>query len=185
LTGMTDIVDRLIAVFDTPSGHANYGEGISQREHALQAAWAAEREGASPALVTAALLHDVGHLLHGLGEDIADKGVDARHEAVGAAFLLRHFGEDVVGPVALHVEAKRYLVAREPGYAALLSAASVRSLELQGGPMSDDEADRFAAKRFAKDALRLRRWDEDAKIVGLETPAPSHFRKYVEASLRR
>lgn len=182
---MTDIVDRLIAVFDQPAGHAGYGEGISQREHALQAAWLAEKEGASPALVAAALLHDVGHLLHGLGEDIAEKGVDGRHEAVGAAFLLRHFGEDVVGPVALHVDAKRYLVAVEPGYAERLSDASVLSLKLQGGPMSKAETDRFAAKRFAKDALRLRRWDEEAKLVGYATPEPSHFRKYVEAALRR
>jgi len=91
----------------------------------------------------------------------------------------------VVGPVALHVEAKRYLVAAEPGYAERLSEASVRSLELQGGPMSKEESDRFAAKRFAKDALRLRRWDEEAKLVGYTTPEPIHFRKYVEAALRR
>jgi gamma-butyrobetaine dioxygenase len=86
--------------------------------------------------------------------------------------------------VALHVDAKRYLVAVEPGYAERLSDASVLSLKLQGGPMSKDEANRFAAKRFAKDALRLRRWDEEAKLVGYATPEPVHFRKYVEAALR-
>ncbi|MBI1245282.1 MAG: HD domain-containing protein [Alphaproteobacteria bacterium] len=181
---MTPIIDKLIAVFDSPSGHSTYGEGISQREHALQSAWLAEKEGASPALVTAALLHDVGHLLHDLGEDVAERGIDSRHEALGAAYLMRHFGEDVVGPVALHVEAKRYLVSAEPGYADKLSEASVRSLELQGGPMSADEAARFASKRFAKDALRLRHWDEEAKLVGYTTPEPAHFRKYIEAALR-
>ncbi|MBL8806822.1 MAG: metal-dependent phosphohydrolase [Rhodospirillales bacterium] len=181
---MTQIVDRLIAVFDSPSGRSTYGEGITQREHALQSAWLAEKEGASPALVTAALLHDVGHLLHDLGEDVAERGIDSRHEALGAAFLMRHFGEDVVGPVALHVEAKRYLVSAEPGYAEKLSEASVRSLELQGGAMSKAEAERFASKRFAKDALRLRRWDEEAKLVDYVTPEPAHFRKFVEAALR-
>ncbi len=182
---MSEIVDRILAVLAGPDGSAHYGEGVSECAHALQAAFLAEQEGAAPALVAAALLHDIGHLLHGLGEDVAERGIDARHEAVGAAYLSKHFVEEVVGPVALHVDAKRYRVAAEPAYADTLSPASVRSLALQGGPMDADEMKRYIAKRHAIDALRLRAWDDQAKIVGLATPDPAHFRPVLEASLRR
>jgi [1-hydroxy-2-(trimethylamino)ethyl]phosphonate dioxygenase len=178
------IVDRILAVFDQPEGHAHYGEGVSEREHALQAAQLAEQAGAPPSLVAACLLHDIGHLLHGLGEDIAARGIDAKHEAVGAAYLARYFTDDVVGPVALHVDAKRYRVAADPPYAATLSPASVRSLALQGGPMDADEMKRYIAKKHAIAALRLREWDDLAKVVGRVTPAPLHFRAALTACLR-
>lgn len=181
---MTDIVDRIVAKLEGPEAERHYGEGVSEREHALQAAACARSEGAPLPLIAAALLHDIGHLLHGLDEDIAEKGVDGKHEAVGAAFLAKHFVEDVVGPVALHVDAKRYLVGTEPGYAAKLSPASVLSLKLQGGPMGPEEAAAFAAKKHAPAALRVRRWDEEAKIVGLEVPPVSSYRDALEASLR-
>jgi [1-hydroxy-2-(trimethylamino)ethyl]phosphonate dioxygenase len=181
---MDQIVDRILAVFDGPQGHAHYGEGVSEREHALQTAALAEQAGALPALVAACLLHDIGHLLHGLGEDIAEQGIDAKHEAVGAAYLARYFVEGVVGPVALHVDAKRYRVAADPSYAATLSAASVRSLALQGGPMDADEMKRYIVKRYAIEALRLREWDDLAKVVGRPTPAPAHFRASLTANLR-
>ncbi len=181
---MDQIVDKILAVFDQPEGHAHYGEGVSEREHALQAAQLAEQAGASSALVAACLLHDIGHLLHGLGEDVAARGIDAKHEAVGAAYLARHFVDDVVGPVALHVDAKRYRVAADPSYGATLSPASVRSLALQGGPMDADEMKRYIAKKHALAALQLREWDDQAKIVGRATPAPAHYRAALAASLR-
>ncbi len=181
---MDQIVDRILAVFDQPEGHAHYGEGVTEREHALQAASLAEQAGAPSSLVAACLLHDIGHLLHGLGEDIASHGVDAKHEAVGAAYLARYFTDDVVGPVALHVDAKRYRVAADPPYAATLSPASVRSLALQGGPMDADEMKRYIAKKHAIAALRLREWDDQAKVVGRPTPPPAHFRAALTACLR-
>ena len=181
---MSEIVERILAVLDGPDGAAHYGEGVSERAHALQAALLAEQEQAPPALIAAALLHDIGHLLHGLGEDIAERGIDARHEAVGAAYLAKHFVDDVVGPVALHVDAKRYRVAAEPAYAETLSPASVRSLALQGGPMDADEMKRYIAKKHAIAALRLREWDDQAKVVGRATPVPAHFRAALTASLR-
>jgi predicted HD phosphohydrolase len=181
---MTDIVDRIVAKLEGPEADRHYGEGVSERDHALQAAALARAEGAPPELIVAALLHDIGHLLHGLDEDIAARGIDGKHEAVGAAFLARHFREAVVGPVALHVDAKRYLVAAEPGYAAKLSPASVLSLKLQGGPMGEAEAKAFAAKTHFAGALRVRRWDEEAKIVGLAVPPPVAYRDVLEASLR-
>ena len=112
---------------------------MSQAEHALQAAELAEREGAPDRLVVAALLHDVGHLLDGQDEDLADRGVDGRHEEAGCAWLARHFGPEVTEPIRLHVAAKRYLCAVDPSYLDGLSPASRLSLSVQGGPMGAEE----------------------------------------------
>lgn len=180
-----DPVAEAIALFAAGGGERYLGELVTQSEHALQAAWLAEKEGAAPALIVAALLHDVGHLLHDEGDDAAMRGLDTRHEALGAAFLSRRFATEVVAAVSLHVEAKRYLAAIEPDYAARLSPASALSLQLQGGPMDPAECRRFEAKRAAADAVRLRRWDDAAKTVGLATPGFDHFRPYLEAVVRR
>jgi phosphonate degradation associated HDIG domain protein len=167
-------------------GDAAYlGEPVSQTEHALQAALAAERFGAPPALVAAALLHDFGHLLHDLPEDCADNGVDDRHEERGAIWLAGHFGPVVVEPVRLHVPAKRYLCAAEPDYLAALTPASRLSLKLQGGPMTPCEIGRFRELPHAADAVSLRRWDEWAKQPGLATPPLRHFLPHLEAALVR
>lgn len=165
-------------------GHEGYGEGVSQLEHAIQCAAFAERDGASPALVAAAYLHDIGHLLHDLPQDIADSGVDTQHESTGSAWLSQYFGPELTEPVRMHVAAKRYLAATEPGYFDLLSDASKLSLQLQGGPMSADQARAFEAQPFFADAIRLRRWDEEGKIVGFQGPAPAHFEAVVAGCLR-
>ena len=166
-------------------GHEGYGEGVSQLEHALQCAVFAQRDGASESLVVATLLHDIGHMLHDLPEDIADQGIDAQHESLGSAWLSQHFGPAVSEPVRLHVAAKRYLSAREAGYFDLLSEASKLSLKLQGGPMSAEEQSRFAAERFFKEAVDLRRWDDEGKIVGMPTPDIAHFEAMITRCLRR
>jgi [1-hydroxy-2-(trimethylamino)ethyl]phosphonate dioxygenase len=165
-------------------GPATYGEGVTQNEHALQAALLAEKSGAKPALIAAALLHDIGHLLHELPEDIAEQGVDTRHEALGSAWLSQHFGPEVSEPVRLHVAAKRYLCRVEPAYFDALSEASKLSLRLQGGPMSMEEAEAFAALPVALDAVQVRRWDDEAKRVGLQTPAFEYFIPYLGTVVR-
>jgi phosphonate degradation associated HDIG domain protein len=165
-------------------GGDTYGEGVSQLEHALQCAACAERDGAPPALIAATLLHDIGHLIHDLPQDVADQGIDTQHESLGSAFLSQHFGPAVSEPVRLHVAAKRYLATTEQGYCGLLSPASIQSLQLQGGLMSAEERSRFAAERFAEDAVRLRRWDDEGKIVGADTPGLAHFERYVTDVLR-
>lgn len=152
------------------AGAARYGgEAVSQLDHALQSAALAAREGASDALVVAALLHDLGHLAHPDSDAASRAGRDLRHEQVGARLLARWFPPAVTEPVRLHVQAKR-LLARDPGYAAALSEESVRTLALQGGPFDDTEAAAFRALPFAEDAVRMRRWDDAAKIVGLVVP---------------
>ena len=164
-------------------GHERYtGEPVTHLQHALQAATLAERAGASDALVAAALLHDIGHLWHGAPGTPSVNGVDDRHELLAAEVLSRCFGDDVVQPVALHVAAKRRLC-RNPAYLKLLTEDSLRSLALQGGPMSEMEIQAFDALPFAQDALRLRRWDDGAKLTGFDTEPLAHFWPRVQASL--
>jgi phosphonate degradation associated HDIG domain protein len=178
-------VDRILDVFAEKGHGAYFGEAVTESEHALQTAALAETSGARPELVAAALLHDIGHLLHGLGEDFADRGIDDRHEDAGAAWLSRHFGPAVADPVRLHVAAKRYLCEVEPGYWAGLSPASRRSLELQGGPFTPGEVRRFEAEPYYKDAVALRRWDDAAKVPGLAVPGLDHYRPVLNAVLLR
>jgi [1-hydroxy-2-(trimethylamino)ethyl]phosphonate dioxygenase len=144
---------------------------VNQQQHALQGAWLAEREGKGDAMIVAALLHDIGHMVHDLGESPADAGIDDRHEDLGHAWLQAHFGPEVTEPVRLHVAAKRYLCA----VAAKLSPDSVKSLALQGGPMSAEEVAGFEALPHHREAVQLRRYDEQAKVKGLETPPVAHF----------
>ena len=165
-------------------GQQHYGEGVSLLEHCVQCAAFAERDGASQALVAAALLHDIGHLLHDLPEDVAEQGIDTQHESVGSAWLSQHFGPEVSEPVRMHVAAKRYLAATEAGYFDLLSDASKLSLKLHGGPMSAPEVQAFKAERFFTDAVRLRRWDEEGKIVGYKGPDLGHFETAIQACLK-
>ena len=163
-----------------------YGlSAINQLQHALQAAALAEADNCKPATVLASLLHAVGDMVHGLGEDPAGRGIDDVHEELGAKWLAERFGPEVSEPVRLHVAAKRYLCATEPGYLGELSAASVQSLELQGGPMSPAEVARFAAEPFAEAAVRLRRWDDLAKRTDLTTPDFAHYLAMIEAVIRR
>jgi phosphonate degradation associated HDIG domain protein len=178
-------IDRLFDLLERGAARLYGGETVSQLEHALQCATLAEESGAAPVLVTAALFHDLGHLVHELGAEPAARGIDDRHEHAGAALLARWFGDATCIPVRLHVDAKRYLCAVEPDYFATLSAASVRSLALQGGALAAEEATRFAEAPYARDAIALRRWDEGAKLAGLKTPPIEHFRPIVAASLRQ
>lgn len=179
-----DPIDEIARLFRERGDSGYGGEAINQREHALQAALFAERDGAESALIAAALLHDVGHLLHNLPEDAPDREIDDRHEELAARYLARRFGPDVVEPVRLHVPAKRYLCTAEPGYLAALSAPSLLSLRLQGGPMSADEVAEFRSSPHFAAAIRLRRWDEAAKIPGFATPDLAHFLPHVRAALR-
>jgi phosphonate degradation associated HDIG domain protein len=157
-------------------GHEQYaGEPVTQLQHALQAATLAEREAADDALVTAALLHDLGHLVQDLGETPTLRGIDDLHQYAALPFLRGLFPERVLGAIQGHVDAKRWLCARRPGYHETLSEDSKRSLLLQGGIFNDDDADRFIAQPGAADAVRVRVWDDLAKSASMETPPLAHF----------
>ena len=162
------------------------GEAVTQRDHALQCAWLAERDGAGPELIVAALLHDAGHLVHHLGDDCALSGVDDQHERTGAALVAQVLPTAVSEPIRLHVAAKRWLCARADGYRSGLSPASLTSLSLQGGSFTPDEADRFLRQPYAAEAISLRRWDDLAKTPGLAVPELEHFWRLVpQLTVRR
>jgi len=151
------------------------GEPVTQLEHALQSAMLAEESGGDDELVTACLLHDLGHLLHDLGETPTLRGVDDVHQFAALPFLRGLFGERVLGAIKLHVDAKRYLCATRPGYQAALSDDSKRSLLLQGGVFDATQAEAFLTQPGATDAVRLRIWDDLAKAEGAYTPSLAHF----------
>jgi phosphonate degradation associated HDIG domain protein len=179
-----DVAVRIERLFAERGADEYHGEAVSQLEHALQSAFAAEREGANSELVVAALLHDIGHMLQAHGDHAAARGIDDRHEALGQRFLEKHFGPAVSEPVRLHVAAKRYLCAVEPTYRTKLSPASEQSLVLQGGPMTDAEVGEYESSPHHEAATRLRRWDDIAKVAGLATPGIEHFREAIQRSLR-
>jgi gamma-butyrobetaine dioxygenase len=184
-------VDRLAELF-TSEGAADYlGEPVTVAQHLLQAGALAAAAGAPGALVAAALLHDAGHLRG--ADPLADdqelsgvelmSGADNDHGERGAAWLARWFPPAVTEPVRLHVAAKRYLCAVEPGYFGLLSPASVYTLSVQGGPMTEAEAAAFAAGPYAAGAVAVRRWDEAAKDPEADVPGFAAYRPLLEGLL--
>ncbi|HYF46563.1 MAG TPA: HD domain-containing protein [Acidimicrobiales bacterium] len=170
-------LDDLLARYDGERANAMYDEVVTEREHALQAALLAEEAGADDATVAAALLHDVGRLLVGTGP------ADRAHDRLGERVLAELFGPEVTAPVGLHVAAKRFLCATEPAYAERLSAPSVRSLAIQGGPMGEAEVAEFRARPHSEAAVRLRRWDDEAKVPGRSTPRVDEHRALLEGLL--
>jgi gamma-butyrobetaine dioxygenase len=161
-------IDDIMSLFQIKGSAPNGGEKVSQLEHALQCAHLAQSANAPPSMVAAALLHDIGHLL--------DDAPNAPHEHLGYSWVAEHFPETVSEPVRLHVAAKRYLCATDGGYHDQLSPASVQSLHIQGGPMTDTELDAFEEELFYPQAVQLRRWDDQSKAEKAAIPGLDAYR---------
>lgn len=168
-------LDDIEALFGLHGGKQYSGEPVTQLAHALQTAQLAEDAGAGDELVTAALLHDLGHLLNDQGESPTRRGIDDQHQYFALPFLRGLFGDRVLDAIRWHVDAKRYLCATRPGYRQALSDDSERSLELQGGVFDVDQAAQFIARTHADDAVALRLWDDLAKAPAKATPPLSHY----------
>lgn len=166
-------------------GDDRYDEEVTQLQHALQCAALARRDGAPDELVAAALLHDVGHLLHLRAGGTGPADEDLAHEDVGAGWLSAVFGPEVTDPIALHVQAKRYLCAVEPGLADTLSAGSRASLVRQGGPLDPAGVSAFEARTGGDGAVTLRRWDDAGKVVDLEVAPLDAYEPLLLALARR
>ena len=173
------LADDILQLFAAHGGAA-YGEEITCTQHSLQAAHFAQAAAAPKSLVLAALLHDLGHLVAAVPEDLGDWHTDGHHEEVGARWLGAHFGPSIVEPVRLHVAAKRYLCATDPSYVSTLSEASLYTLTLQGGAMSATEVAEVEHGSFHADAIALRRWDDMGKVAGLTTPPLASYRELIE-----
>ncbi len=178
------VIDEIFETFEKRGGGMYSGEPVTQLEHALQCAELARKASASDALVTAALLHDYGHLLNKDDAMAAGAGEDLVHEEIAATHLSRWFGKDVTEPIRMHVPAKQYLCAIDPDYLAGLSSASAISLQVQGGVFTKQQAGRFIACPHAKQAVLLRHWDDLAKIEDAVTAPLESFRKEVTAVFR-
>ncbi|MCB1094844.1 MAG: HD family phosphohydrolase [Verrucomicrobiae bacterium] len=165
-------------------GNSRYDEAVTQLEHGLQAACLARHAHAPPSEITAALLHDIGHLLvdefEGTDDFLYD---DLGHELIGADYLEPYFPSEVIEPIRLHVPAKRYLCTVDADYFDRLSTASQRSFELQGGKLSEEDKAAMDACPHLQAALRLRRWDDLAKTADLEVPEINSYRGAVRQSL--
>jgi len=174
----------ICVLFARKGGRSYDGEGVTQLEHALQTATQAQAEGAPASLVTAALLHDLGHMLNDQGDTPTLRGVDDLHQFAALPFLRALYGDDVLEPIRLHVDAKRYLCSTQPSYYDALSADSKRSLALQGGVFDASQAAAFIAQPHAESAVRVRMWDDLAKVPGAPTRPLAHFVAALEAAQR-
>ena len=179
-----NVADEILAIYAARGDGAYFGERVSMTQHGLQAAWFAQVEGAPEPLIIAGLLHDVGHLLEAVPDDLADWTSDARHEETGARWLAGRFGPEISEPVRLHVPAKRYLCATDAGYLRCLSSASVHTLALQGGPMSVEETRAFEREPYYRDAVRIRHWDDQGKVAGLTVPPLEAYLDMLKAHAR-
>jgi len=159
---MTDIIEGILELFEK-YGHNSYGEEITIQEHMLQTALLAQQEGVGKPLIAAALLHDIGHLI------IDKENLNGSHEEIGADFLSQYFYEDITGPIRFHVRAKRYKCAKDPEYVKNFSPESIKSLEQQGGPLSEYDMRNFEYHFHFVGSVRLRNWDDKAKVPGVET----------------
>lgn len=183
-TPADEMIEEILAAF-AACGHMDYGESISMQEHMIQAACIAERNGEDDAVIVATLLHDYGHLVCNMPNNTFLDGVDNYHEEVGAKALEQWFGEDITGAVRLHVDAKRYLCAATPSYMDKLSAASITTLEVQGGPMNEEEMAAFREKSGSKLALKVRVYDDLGKEPGMARPELGHYVPILKACISR
>ena len=174
------IVDHIEDVFKRRGAESYLGEQVTMAQHMLQTAQCAEQAGADDNQIVAALLHDIGHYKNEIPETSLAKGIDNYHEEAGANFLEDYFPISVVEPIRQHVAAKRYLCAVKSDYLERLSPASVHTLNLQGGPMNEEEVKEFEKNDYLEQCVKLRYWDEDAKDPERVHPAFSYYRPLVE-----
>jgi len=179
---MQNIIEEII--FNFSHNKSLYiGENVTIADHMLQTAMLAEKNKSPDNLICASLLHDYGHFLVKDPDKLVDDKIDGEHESVGANYLRKFFPENIIEPILLHVEAKRFL-ARDPSYFKLLSEASIISLKLQGGPMSDDEIKQFKSKPYYQEAINLRRFDEGAKNPKVTSKKIKEYKELLISKLK-
>lgn len=187
MQGMTETVDLapVDQIFSNfrKHGSRHYGKNVSEREHALQTAEFARPFGEADSVVLSCLLHDYGHMLHDLGEDIAQHGIDAGHEIIGATLLKDLFPAIILEPIRQHVAAKRYLCWKNPVYDAKLSEPSRLSLQLQGGPMTDVEAQKFETTPHFTACIKVRYYDDTGKVPNMPTADLQSYRSLIKKYL--
>ena len=178
-----NIIEFIFDLFAKRGAEEYMGESVTMSQHMEQTAACAVADNAPDSLVISALLHDIGHFVGEHPIDALENGNDNYHDEIGARFLKPHFPPSVTEPVRLHVAAKRYLCATDKDYHGRLSAASVNSLKVQGGPMDKAEVEQFEVNAHHQDAVRLRLYDDDGKVAGLSIKPVTDYRTELESLL--
>ena len=181
----TEIVPFLQNVFARRGDDEYLGEPVTMSAHMLQCAQYAERNQDGNEVIVAALLHDIGHFTGEFGSFSMDDVEDRFHEESGARLLQNLFPQLIVDCVRFHVPAKRYLCKVEPDYFNDLSEASVHSLNLQGGPMTNQEVIAFERNPYAEAIVKVRRYDDKSKIADQITPSFSHYAPIIQRVVDR
>jgi phosphonate degradation associated HDIG domain protein len=179
------IVAFIADIFERRGGEEYLGEPVTMARHMLQGATIAENSGLDEEIIVAALLHDIGHFTSEFGTYSPDDTADKYHEDAGAALLAPFFPAVITDCVRHHVAAKRYLCATRPVYLRRLSAASVHTLSLQGGPMSADEVAEFEKNPNLAAIIQVRYLDEAGKRPDMTTPDFAHFAPMVQRQVDR
>ena len=175
------IVDKIINKSQT-NNSLYIGEKVTITEHMVQTAMLAEQNHSSESLICACLLHDYGHFIIEDPDQLVSKSIDGKHENIAFNFLKNYFKQEVVEPIKLHVQAKRYLC-RNKSYWNILSEASKVSLKLQGGIMSDDETKKFISSKFHDDSILLRKYDDEGKIPNIKVKKIEDYRNLINSQL--
>ena len=178
---MSSIIKKIIKNYKTNKS-LYIGEKVTMTEHMIQTAMLAEKNESSPSLVCASLLHDYGHFILDDPDQLVNKKEDGKHEDVAYLYLKKYFKKSVVEPIKIHVKAKRYL-ARNKKYFNILSQASKVSLHLQGGVMSEEEAEKFEHEKYFDDAIKLRKFDEAAKKTGIKMKDINDYKNLLNSNL--
>ena len=176
-----NIIDKIISNFINNKS-LYIGEKVTMTEHMIQSAMLAEKNKSSSSLVCASLLHDYGHFILDDPDKLVNKKEDGKHEDIAYRYLKKYFKKNVVEPIRIHVKAKRYL-ARNQKYYQILSQASKVSLHLQGGVMNEDEAEKFEKEKFFDDAIKLRKFDEAAKKIGVKMKDINNYKNLLNSNL--
>ena len=176
-----NIVDKIINNFKN-NKNLYIGERVTISEHMIQTAMLAEKKNSSKALICSCLLHDYGHFIINEPDLLVSQSQDGKHEDLGFKFLKNYFVQEVVEPIKLHVLAKKYLC-REKSYYDLLSEASKTSLKFQGGIMTDEETKKFTSFEFHKDAIKVRKFDDVAKLPNIKIKSISDYRDLLISQL--
>ena len=175
------IVDKIINKYQN-NNSLYIGEKVTMTEHMVQTAMLAEQNHSTESLICACLLHDFGHLIIENPDQLVSKSLDGKHENIGFNFLKNYFKPEVVEPIKLHVQAKRYLC-RNKSYWNILSKASKISLKLQGDIMTDDETKKFVSLKFHDDAIMLRKYDDDGKKPNIKIKKIEEYRNLINSQL--
>ena len=176
-----DIIEKIISNFKNNKS-LYIGEKVTIAEHMIQSAMVAEKTKSKESLICSSLLHDYGHFIVDDPDGLVKNNQDGKHEDIGYEYLKKFFKKDIVEPIKHHVLAKRYL-ARDRKYYNRLSEASKVSLKLQGGVLNNKEAKIFEKDEFFKDSIKLRKFDEAAKKIGVNIKDISEYKNLLKLSL--